>query len=78
MMHYLSYLKNILIKEPLPFQNELLDIWNDLNERNDEVSAQLKISRLRIPRIKWDIYQKTELNEKLLIKKIFLLAKKHP
>lgn len=78
MMHYLSYLKNILIKEPLPFQNELLDIWNDLNERNDEVSAQLKISRLRIPRIKREIYQKTELNEKLLIKKIFLLAKKHP
>ena len=78
MMHYLSCIKNILIKEPLPFQNELLDIWNDLNQRNDEVSAQLKISKLRIPRIKRDIYQKIELNEKLLIKKIFLLAKKHP
>lgn len=42
----------------LPFQNELLDIWNDLNERNDEASARLKISRLRIPRIKLHIYHR--------------------
>lgn len=42
----------------LPFQNELLDIWNDLNEKNDEVSAVLKISRLRIPRIKLQIYHR--------------------
>lgn len=41
------------IKEKLlPFQEELLDIWNELNENNDKASATLKISQLKIPKIK--------------------------
>lgn len=44
----LKKLKKIL----LPHQDELLAIWNDLNELNNSVSAELKISKLRLPRIK--------------------------